>query len=224
MTSMKMNQILFACTASLMAIACGGSSPSTAQTVGAAGATLTAGAATLTIPAGALTQNTAVTLREAEPHHAGRVTRVEVEPHGLALGQPARVSVKVDDSNAKVKMHDDNDALVDVEVEDRNHGDYKTTMSTLGDVEVELEHGVACTPACTTGQECDDGVCKAHTEDSAAKTCTPVCASGSECDDGVCKPHSEMEPGGAPGTATCTPACATGLECDNGVCKAHHGG
>jgi hypothetical protein len=226
MISMKMNRIVPACAASLMVIACGGgtSTPSTAQNVGAAGATLTAGAATLTIPAGALTQNTQVTVREAEPHHAGRATRVEVEPHGLALGQPARISVKVDDSNAKVKMHDDNDSLVDVEVEDRNHGEYKTSMSSLGDVEVELEHGAACNPACPTGQECDDGVCKQHTEDAGAKSCDPVCPTGNECDDGVCKAHSEMEPSGVPGTATCTPACATGLECDNGICKAHHGG
>ena len=226
MISPKMNRILPAAVAALTAIACGSgkNGAATVQTVGAAGATLTAGAANLTIPAGALTQNTQVTVREAEPHHANRATRIEVEPHGLALAQPALMSVKVDDSNAKVAMHDDNDDLVDVEVEDRNHGEYKTTMSSLGDVEVELEHGAACNPACTTGQECDDGVCKAHNEDDAAKTCNPVCPSGNECDDGACKPHEEMEPGGTPGTATCTPACATGLECDDGICKAHHGG
>ena len=225
MISPKMNRILPAALAALTAIACGsGKGASTVQTVGAAGATLSAGTANLTIPAGALTQNTQVTVREAEPHHAGRFTRIEVEPHGLALAQPGLLAVKVDDTNAKVKMHDDNDDLVDVEVEDRNHGDYKTTMSTLGDVEVELEHGAACNPACATGQECDDGVCKAHNENEAAKTCNPVCPSGDECDDGACKPHDEMEPGGTPGTATCTPACATGLECDDGICKAHHGG
>ncbi len=222
MISMKM--IVPAAAASLIFAACGGGTPSTAQTVGAAGATLTTGAATLSIPAGALTQNTQVTLREAEPHHAGRVERVEVEPHGLALAQPAMVSIKVDDSNAKVKMHDGNDDLVDVEVEDRNHGEYKTSMSQLGEIEVELEHGTACNPACSSGQECDDGVCKAHSEDNGARICDPVCPSGNECDDGACKPHSELEPGGTPGTATCTPACASGLECDDGVCKAHHGG
>ncbi|HEY5678158.1 MAG TPA: hypothetical protein VIR81_15295 [Myxococcales bacterium] len=222
----KMNRILPALAASLMVAACGGGSNNagTVQTVGSAGATLTAGAATLSIPAGALSSNTQVTLREAEPHHAGRVARVEVEPHGLALAQPARISIKVDDTNARVKMHDSNDALVDVEVEDRNHGEYKTSMSQLGEIEVELEHGAACNPACGANPQCDDGVCKQHTENAAAKSCDPVCPSGNECDDGVCKAHSEMEPGGAPGTATCTPACATGLECDNGICKAHHGG
>jgi hypothetical protein len=206
---------------SLALAACGGSDkPSTVQTVDAAGATLKAGAATLTIPAGALAQSTQVTLREAEPHHQGRVERVEVEPRGLSLAQPARLAVQVDDSNARVKMHDGNDDLVDLEVEDRNHGVYKTGMSQLGEIEVELEHGRTCSPACGAGQECDDGVCKAHVENEHAKVCDPVCASGEECDDGVCKAHSEMEPGGG-GTATCDPPCASGLECDDGVCKAH---
>jgi hypothetical protein len=217
--SMKLSRIVPAATAALIFAACGGGAPSTAQTVGAAGATLTTGAATLSIPAGALTQDTQVTLREAQPQHAGRVERIEVEPHGLALAQPARLSIKLDDTNAKVKMHDGNDDLVDVEIEDRNHGEYKTSMSQLGEIEVELEHGAACNPACASDQECDDGVCKAHNEDNGARICDPVCPSGDECDDGACKAHNELEPGG-----TCTPACATGLECDDGVCKAHHGG
>lgn len=209
--------------AALVLVACGGAgTPSNVQTVGSSGATLKSGAATLTIPPGALAQSTEVTLREAEPRHQGRSARVEVEPHGLTLARPARISIQVDDANARVKMHDGNDDLVDVEVEDRNHGVYKTSMDHLGEIEVELEHGAACSPACAAGQECDDGVCKAHVEDSAAKACSPVCDTGQECDDGTCKLHSEMEgSGGGPGT--CNPACATGLECDNGICKAHKG-
>jgi hypothetical protein len=201
--------------------ACGGGSGSTQQNVGSAGATLKAGAATLTIPAGALTQSAQVTLHEATPQHPGRTERVEVEPHGMALALPALLSIQVDDNNAKVKMHGDDDGLVDVEVEDRNHHEYKTTMPALGDVEVELEHGAACATACASGQECDDGTCKAHNEDASAQACNPVCASGQECDDGACKTHNEVEGGG---TGTCTPACATGLECDDGICKAHKGG
>jgi len=170
---------------------------------------------------GTFAQSTQVTLRETEPQHAGRSNRIEVEPHGLALAQPARLSVRVDDSNARVKMHDGNDDLVQVEVEDRNRGAYKTSMSELGEIEVELEHGRTCSPACAAGQECDDGVCKPHVEDANAKVCDPVCASGQECDDGVCKAHNEMEPGGPGGTASCVPACATGLECDDGICKPH---
>jgi hypothetical protein len=216
---MRTNGILLALASLVLVAACGGGSnrASTVQTVGSAGATLKAGAATLTIPAGAFSQSTQVTLREAEPQHQGRVERVEVEPRGTTLLQPANLSVKVDDSNAKVKMHDGNDDLVDTEIEDRNHGVYKTSMSQLGEVEVELEHGKTCSPACTTGQECDDGVCKAHVEDANAPTCDPICPSGQECDDGACKAHG----GGGVGIATCDPACATGLECDDGVCKPH---
>ena len=218
---MQRDKIVFAAAASLALAACGGTSkPSTTQTVGNAGATLKAGAATLSIPAAALAQNTQVTLREAEPQHQGRVNRIEVEPRGLSLTQPARLSVVVDDANAKVRMHDGNDDLVDVEIEDRNHGIYKTGMAHFGEIEVELEHGRACSPTCAAGQECDDGVCKAHVEDAGATVCDPICATGQECDDGACKPHDEMEPAG-PGT--CTPACATGLECDNGICKPHGG-
>ena len=146
---------------------------------------------------------------------------MEMEPRGLALAKPARLSVRVDDANARVKMHGADDNLVNVEVEDRNHGSYKTNMAQLGEVEVELEHGRVCTPACGVGQECDDGACKAHVEDANARVCNPVCTSGQECDDGACKAHNEMEPGGPGGTAACVPACATGLECDDGVCKAH---
>jgi hypothetical protein len=218
------NQRLFVVLAVAFAAACSGGGNGTASsTVGASGATLTSGAATLTIPSGALTQNVQVTVTETQPRHSGRTERVEISPAGTALAQPARLSIHVDDTNVHVKMHDgSDDSLKDVEVEDRNHGDFKTTMNSLGAVEVELEHGATCTPACASGQECDDGVCKAHDEDASKRTCSPVCASGQECDDGACKTHDEAEHADA-GTAACTPACATGLECDDGVCKAHGG-
>jgi len=210
--------------AALTLIGCGGTSakPSTTQLVTAsAGATLTAGAATLTLPPGALTKDTQVTLREAEPRHASRAARVEIEPHdALAAGHEARVSVKVTDSNSKVILHDGaDDSLEDVEVDDRNHHSFKTSMTTLGDVEVEVEHGAACAVACAADQECDDGVCKAH--DDAAKTCATVCDTGEECDDGICKTHDvvETEHGGVPGT--CSPTCAAGLVCHDGLCSAH---
>lgn len=204
-------------------IGCGGSSkPSTTQLVTAsAGATLTAGAATLTIPAGALTKDTQVTLREAEPQHAGRVARVEVEPHdALAAGHEAHLSVKVSDSNPKVKMHNgSDDSLEDVEVDDRNHHAFKTNMTTLGDVEVEDEHGATCAAACGAGQECDDGVCKDH--DDAAQTCATVCGTGQECDDGTCKTHDEFELEHHGVSGTCSPTCGTDLVCHDGLCSAH---
>jgi uncharacterized protein YaaQ len=205
MTATTSNRIstALAFAAALALAGCGGSTahPSTTATIGAAGGTLKAGQTTLTIPAGALSADTQVTLREAEPQHAGRSRRAEVEPHGQTLGQPAQISIEVDDTNAHVKMHDGNDDLMKVEV--------------------EVEHGASCATACASGQECDDGVCTAHTEDPNAKTCDPLCDSGQECDDGICKTHVEVETehGGTPGT--CTPACGSGMECDttNGVCK-----
>jgi hypothetical protein len=213
--------------AALALIGCGGSSSAPAQTsatVGAAGATLTVGKATLSIPAGALASATQVTLREAEPRHAGRAHRVEVQ-FETEPNHASQLSVVVDDKNVKsIKMHDndaDDSSLGQVEVEDRNHHEFKTEVNHSGGIEVEVEHGQACTTACAATEECDDGVCKAHQEDAQAKVCDPVCASGEECDDGVCKPHAEAEHQ-APGVpATCTPACATGLECDNGICKVH---
>jgi len=212
--------------AALSLFGCGGTGSTTSQTtslVGTTGATLKAGAATLTIPAGALSQDTQVTLREAEVRHSGRSVRVEMEPNDLALAQPCKLSIQLDDNNVKVKMLDDDGAMSQVEVEDRNHHQFKTTMRHLGEIEVELEHGVACTTECSASEECDDGVCKPH--DEHATTCDPVCDSGQECDDGFCKAHDEFETehGGIAGT--CTPACATGLECDasDGVCKPHGG-
>jgi hypothetical protein len=228
MTSKNLTLVAVFASAALTLVGCGGAGSSGATqstaTVGAAGATLRAGQASLSIPAGALASDTQITLRETEPHHVGRVARIELEPHGLALAQAAHLSIKLDDKNVKVKMLDDStetEHLAEVEVEDRNHHQFKTSTSQLGEIEVEVEHGGTCAAACATNEECDDGVCKAHVEDAAAKACDPICASGFECDDGACKAHNEMEPGQAPGIASCDPACASGLECDNGICKPH---
>lgn len=216
------NTIVFAAAAALALLGCGSSSkPSTTQNVVASqGATIKAGAATLTIPAGALAQDTQVTLREAEVRHTGRSVRVEVEPHGQALAVPAKLSIKVDDSNIKhIKMLDDNGGMNSVEPEDRNHREFKTGMSKLGEVEVEVEHGVACTQTCSATEECDDGACKPH--DERAATCSTMCDLGQECDDGACKTHNEFESGHGGTAGSCTPACDPLQECDNGTCKAH---
>ena len=221
----NVNTIALAAAAGLALLGCGSSKPSTTVTVGASGATLKAGVATLSIPAGAVTQNTQVTLREADVRHSGRSVRIEMEPNDLALAQPGKLSIKIDDRNVKVKMVDDNGGMNPVEVEDRNRHQFKTTMSRLGEVEVELEHGLACATACGANEECDDGQCKAHREDASKAACDPVCDSGQECDDGQCKTHNEFENenGGAPGI--CDPPCATGMECDttDSVCKAPGG-
>jgi hypothetical protein len=228
MTSKKLT-LVATVAAALTLLGCGGSSngSQTTATVGAAGATLKAGAATLSIPAGAVTKDTQVTLRETEPRHQGAVTRVEMEPHlQLEPGHAAQVSVQVDDKNVKLKMVDDNGGLHGVELEDRNHHKYKTSMSQLGEIEVEVEHGQTCAAACGANEECDDGVCKAHAEDASTKVCTDVCTSGQECDDAVCKAHNEVEieHGNTTGNPTCPP-CGSGMECDltDGICKPHGG-
>jgi hypothetical protein len=223
--------VAVAAAAAFALVGCGSSSkPSTTATVGTAGATLTAGAATLTIPAGALTKDTTITLREAEPNHAGRADRVEVQPHdALAAGHEAHLSVKVNAANPKVKMHKgDDDSIEDVEVEDRNHHSFKTNMSTLDDVEVEVDDGKACAAACSAVQECDDGVCKDH--DGAAKACTDVttgqplvCGTGEECDNGACKTHMEFEADhhGNADPTVCSPTCDLPAVCHEGICAAH---
>ena len=209
-------------------IGCGssGSSASTTANVGPAGATLRSGALALTIPAGALASEVQVSLREVEPQHAGRATRIEIEPRGLELEHAARLSVQVDDANGRVKMievENEVEHLVEVEVEDHARHAYKTSLSRLGSIEVEVEHATACTTACAANEECDDGVCKPHVEDVAGAACDPVCDSGLECDDGACKPHggAVATPGAPAAPAACVPGCASGLECDDGICKPH---
>jgi hypothetical protein len=228
MTLKSLKQVLLTAALALVATGCGSSAPASAtrasQTalVGAAGGTLRAGAVTVSIPAGALRDDTQVTVREAEPHHAGGVARVELEPNDLPLAANALVVVRVDDRNGRVKMTDDSGNLVQIEVEDPNHHSFKTVEDRLGAIEVEVEHGRVCTTACAANEECDDGVCKPHVEDAGAATCSTPCASGLECDDGACKPHgggNATAPGGAP--AICSPSCASGLECDDGICKPH---
>ena len=231
MTLNPLKNAFLAAAVAVVAAGCGSAgtaSPSQTALVGSAGATLRTASVTVSIPAGALSSDVQVTLRETEPHHAGRAVRVELEPHDRTLAANALVSVRVDDRNGRVKMVDDAGQLVQVELEDANHHSYKTTMDHLGAIEVEVEHGLACATACAATEECDDGVCKPHPEDNAAApVCSPVCASGLECDDGACKPHGggvAPAPGTPPAPAVCTPGCATGLECDNGICKPHGGG
>jgi hypothetical protein len=210
-----------------------GAEPAAASArVGAAGGSLTAGGTTLAIPASALKGEVEVHLREVEPGN-GRAVRVEIEPRGLSLDLPALLSVKVDDSNGRVKMigFDDSGAehLVQVEVEDRARHSWKTVVSRLGHVEVEVEHARSCSVACGANEECDDGVCKPHAEHAPGAACSTVCASGLECEHGACAPHGGNHtpaPGTspAPAPAACDPGCAAGLECDDGICKPHGGG
>src|SRR5215208_1279520 len=83
-------------------LACGGGSPSTSSArVGAAGGALELGAAglRLEIPAGALHAEVEIHAHELEPGHC-RERQVELEPRGLELAKPARVTFRVDDDAA----------------------------------------------------------------------------------------------------------------------------
>ena len=227
--NLKNLKVVFAAAATFGLVACGGGSGATTRTatVGTAGATLTTDNATLVIPAGALTADTPVTVKEVAPKSGGDV-RIEIEPAGHALSKSATLVVedKKTTNVASVSMRDDSGTEHNTEVEDRNHHQFKTSMDTLGHIEMHATQGATCATACSATQECDDGTCKDH--NGSAATCSTPCASGEECDDGACKTHGafENEHGGAAGgTATCSPACdtAAGMECDatDLVCKPH---
>jgi uncharacterized cupredoxin-like copper-binding protein len=233
MTSKKLT-LAAAAVAALAMIGCGGSSSNPTQSsttvTPTAAATLTAGSATLTIPAGAVATNQTVTLKETQPLHGGKI-RVEIEPKDLPLVHEAQLSITDDNGNAKMKMVDDNAVAHQMEIEDRNHHKFKTSLSKLEPVEMEEEH-TACSPDCGAGFECDDShggtpACKADDANESRKTCTEVCPAGSECDDNgdaagaKCKLHSEVETehNNQGGPVTCPP-CAAGTTCSttDGAC------
>ncbi len=140
---------------------CSGGAGRSAGTIGpAGGAVTTRSGITLEVPAGALAREAEIRIVESEPE-SGKMARVALEPMGLSLAVPARVSFKVEDGNVRV-----------AEVEHGPEGEVRTELSKrrgAGEVEVEvhrlgeleMEHGLACEAACGAGLACDDGVCKA---------------------------------------------------------------
>jgi hypothetical protein len=215
--------------AALTLSACGGSTApaESTATIGAAGGTVRAGSAALSLPAGSLPSDVQITLRVSDDAGAGRVARIEVEPAGLALAIPALLAFQVDDSNVRVRViHVEAEAehLGRVELEDRLHHRWKTSLDRLGHLEIEVEHARACSVACGAGLECDDGVCKPHggDDDGVGATCDTVCGAGLECEHGTCQPHGGGADDGL-GGAACSVACASGLECEHGACVPHGG-
>ena len=175
---------------------------------------------TLRVAPGALQAATAVTVTETEAHH-GALRRVELEPRGLALSTPSRISIKVSGDSSTMKL---------VEIEDAAGGEVEHALET------ERHNGT-------------DNARQAEIEHlgtfevRGAASCEVACDAGSECDDGVCKPSSEVEaaddpathdvgddhgtdPVPPPPTGTGPTACPAGLELDpsDGVCKDHGGG
>src|SRR5512140_3404966 len=121
MTPKPSTRIALVSALALALLGCGGANPgpqSATTTVGTAGATLKTTSVAVSIPPGAVTSAVTVTIRETEPHHAGRTARVELEPRGLALAQPAVVAMQVDDSNARVRIIGVDDSTGQEQLED----------------------------------------------------------------------------------------------------------
>ncbi len=169
MTRNLRNAFLILTTATLAA--CGNASSK--GTIGPQGGTLRSpSGVTLAVAAGAVATETQFEIIDAAPRH-GEHRRIQLEPRGLKLTAKATVTVVVDDSKGPVK-------LVEVETEHGAEGEVEVEHAIEAEhgVEVETEHGreaeidhlgelevrdaAPCDPACDTGLECDDGVCKAH--------------------------------------------------------------
>ena len=143
-----------------------GGGSSTAAVIGPNGGTVSAGGVTLSVSAGALSKDTQISVTELPSSEGHR--RIEIEPGGLALGVPSRLSVRSDDGNA----HDER--LVELDRSGSGEVEHSLTGESENETEhsreAEIEHlgtfedrpALACTPACGAGLECDDGVCKAH--------------------------------------------------------------
>jgi len=181
--------------ASFALAACGGS-PSAQRTVlasgrvGPQGGTVQSATARLDIPAGALRSEVEIHLLETEPHHG--VARVELEPRGLALAGRGHLSVRMPAGVGPLKMVGmENEVEHALEAEHENQTEHAREAEIEHLAEIELRHQNVCDPACGTGFECDDGVCKAHVEDPNAPPPSGNCPAGQELDvsDGTCKPH-----------------------------------
>jgi hypothetical protein len=167
------NRIAFALSFAALVSACAGGSH-TQSSIGAAGGSVsTASGITLRVPAGALSSETQIQIVESEPQD-GAMARVDLEPKGLQLEKPATLSFKTDDANVKVaEVEHGPEGEVRTELAKHDgQGEVEVEVEHLG--EVEMEHGMACDPACGTGMECDDGVCKAHVEDPAPTATAPT--------------------------------------------------
>jgi hypothetical protein len=201
MTPTTTNRFLLvvAATSLLTLSACSGGARS-GGTVGPAGGTITsASGLRLTVPAGALQSQVELHIVEVEPG-AGAMARVQLEPHDLVLAAPAHLSFKVEDGNVRAaEVEHGAEGEVKHQLETRRHtaqGEVEVQVETLG--EVELEHGATCDPACDTGMECDDGVCKA--EDVGDDSGTDPTATGTTPDDHGTDPATPATP-----TAPATP-------------------
>ncbi len=198
----------------IVAAGCGGNHEA-GTTIGAAGGTLKTANVRLDVPAGALRSDTRITLRETQGP-TGTVRRVEIDPSGLALAAPARVSIKDDGSPGTFKLVQGQQTL-GRSCDDASWHQHSGDVSRLGPV--DLAHGATCNPACSTGQVCHDGACR--TPDAFCSQCGAACGP-SGCDGWMCGCCGEAC--GCPDCCNGGQCCSGGHCCDygNGMCCGEH--
>ncbi len=187
----------------LAAAACGTSSDGS-TTLGPTGGTLRTANVRLDIPAGALQTQTQISIREMQGP-IGTVRRVEIQPSGLALAAPARISMRDDGSQGPFRLQNQQGSGLGRYCQDPSWHQHSGDLSHLGTV--DLSHGAACNPACAAGQYCVDGVCR--TPDAFCSQCGAACGP-SGCDGWMC--------GCCGGECGCPNCCSGGLCCSGGHC------
>lgn len=189
----------------LVATACGGAkSDVTTTTLGSAGGTLKTANVRLDIPAGALHTPTQISLRETQGP-TGTVRRVDIQPGGLALAAPARVSIRDDGSQGPFRLQNQQGSGLARYCQDGTWHQHSGDLGQLGTV--DLAHGAACSAGCAAGQHCDDGVCR--TQDAFCSQCGAACGP-SGCDGWMC--------GCCGGECGCPDCCSGGQCCSEGHC------
>ncbi len=220
--------------AAVMVAACGstGSGPYSARMGPAGGVVTGANGLRLDVPPGALTAYTQVTVTEVAPP-SGSSRRVVIEPQGLALKVPARVTMRDDGSPGSWKIVATNGQqqwTLDrcCEAANWHSGDLN------GFATVDLQKGKTCDPACSTGQVCVDGVCT--TPNAFCAQCGLACGSSGcdgwmcGCNGGMCGcngPNCGCQNGMCCNGSTCCPGgqccpgpncCVGGMCCQGGMC------
>ncbi len=188
----------------VVAAACSGSHQ-TGTTIGAAGGTIKTANVRLDIPAGALRFDTRITLTETQGP-AGTIRRVEMDPNGLALGAPARVSFKDDGSQGPFRVvQAQNQQDLGRPCNDDSWHQHSGDLGQLGTV--DLTHGASCNLGCAAGQYCVNGGCR--TPDAFCSQCGAACGP-SGCDGWMC--------GCCGGMCGCPNCCNGGQCCSGGSC------
>lgn len=196
--------------ASVVAAACS-SNTETSGTFGPSGGTLNTVNVRLDIPAGAVQSGTRASMRETQGP-SGVVRRVEIGPNGLALAVQARVSIKDDGSQGPFKIvHAQSQQSLGRCCHDESWHQHSGELAHRDTV--DLAHGASCTPACTAGEYCDDGVCR--TPDAYCSQCGAACGP-SGCDGWMCGCHDGM--------CGCHDCCDAGQCCSGDHCCVVDGG